>query len=211
MFPVKHAEDELRRAAAFAGISLNDRDLALLDRFAVWLCDEALAAGAIGPDEPDRVVDRHIADSLVFARGWRRKPGTLLDVGSGAGLPGVPLAIAMPDTAVTLLERSRRRTDLLRRVLRILELANVVIEEADAATTIGEYDAAVFRASVPPAEAVALVPRLIDRRGVAVIGLRRGDVPPELPAAPEGAVLELLETPHGILDSPAWHLRMTLR
>lgn len=211
MFHGKHDDDALRRAATYSGIALTKRDLELLGRYGRWLGDEAVSAGAIGPAEPSRIVDRHLADSLVFAQAWHGTPQTLLDVGSGAGLPGIPLAITHAGTGVTLLDRAGRRTDLLRRVVRILELANVTIEEADAATTLGTYDVAVFRASVPPATAVALTPRLVGERGMGVVGLRRGSEPPDLPPAPEAAVLELLETPDGVLDSPAWHLRMTLR
>jgi hypothetical protein len=86
-----------------------------------------------------------------------------------------------------------------------------MVRQADAESLVPGYTAATFRASMPPAAAIGLVPHLVLSTGVAVIGLHRGVDPPSLPEPPPGAVLELLETPAGVLDSPAWHLRMTLR
>jgi 16S rRNA (guanine527-N7)-methyltransferase len=211
MFPVKHDEASLRAAATHAGITLSAGQLARLETFSGWLVEEALPAGAIGPEEADRIVDRHVADALLFASGWAVAPATVVDVGSGAGLPGIPLAIALPDAEMTLLDRSKRRADLLRRAVRILELPNATVVERDAIEVPRVFACAVFRASFTPFDAVALVPRLVVPGGVAVIGLRRGRHPPELPTAPPGTDLDLLVTPEGILDSPAWHLRMTVR
>lgn len=209
---MKHDEDVLWRAASFAGIPLNEGRIGLLRRYADWLATEAATAGAIGPEETSRILDRHIADSLVFGGALGQPPSTLIDVGSGAGLPGIPLAIAYPETAVTLLDRSQRRTDLLHRAIRILDLDNATVDRADVTTYTGRYDAAVFRASLAPQAAVALAPRLIAAQGVAAIALSREGEPPQLPRTPpQGAVLELIETPEGVLDSPAWILRMTLR
>lgn len=212
MFPVKHDDAALRRAADWAQIPLTMSQIDRLRGFGGWLVGEAIAAGALGPAEKHRIVDRHLADSLVFAAAWDLPPNTLIDVGSGAGLPGIPLAIAFPDTEVTLLDRSQRRADLLRRAVRILDLDNASVIEGDVGAAAADgYAGATFRASLPPDQAMKRVRRLLLADGVAVIGIHRGFDRPALPTAPSGVVLELLETPPGILDSPAWHLRMTLR
>lgn len=211
MFHGKHTESVLQRAAEWAGTSLDAQQLQSLLAYADWLIGEAIPAGAIGPGEAERIIDRHVADSLVFGAGWLDSPKTLIDVGSGVGLPGIPLAIAAPDTSVTLLDRSQRRTDLARRGVRILVLEQVLVVTGDAQDHAQRYEAAVFRASYPTDQALAVAAHLLEPNGVAVIGLHRGPALPVVPDAVPGADLEILETPEGILDSPAWHLRMTVR
>ncbi len=76
----------------------------------------------------DALLDRHFLDSLCIHPFIR--PPTLLDVGSGAGFPGLPLALARPDLQVTLLDSSGKKVRFLRHVIRTLGLANVQTVEA---------------------------------------------------------------------------------
>jgi len=210
MFPVKHTESALRRAADWAGVELSVDQLASLTRYAEWLVAEAVPAGGVGPAEGARIIDRHVADSLVFGIGWvDNVPSTLIDVGSGVGLPGIPLAIAYPGVAVTLLDRSERRTVLAGRAVRILRLTNAVAVQGDVSHLTSRYGAATFRASLPIIDALDAARTTLDIGGTAVIGLSRSHPPAQTPTAEPGETIQLLETPEGILDSPAWHLRMT--
>ncbi len=210
MFPVKHTESALRRAAGWAGVELSVDQLALLIRYAEWLVAEAVPAGGVGPAEGARIIDRHVADSLVFGIGWvDNVPSTLIDVGSGVGLPGIPLAIAYPGIAVTLLDRSERRTVLAGRAVRILGLTNAVTVQGDVSHLTSRHGAATFRASLPIIDALDAARATLDIGGTAVIGLSRSRPPAQTPTAEPGETIQLLETPEGILDSPAWLLRMT--
>jgi 16S rRNA (guanine527-N7)-methyltransferase len=76
--------------------------------------------------EPDRMVTLHLLDSLSLMP-HVAGAGTLLDVGTGAGLPGIPLAIALPQLAVTLLDSSHKKATFLRQAKAELALANVEI------------------------------------------------------------------------------------
>lgn len=76
--------------------------------------------------QPEEMVTRHLFDSLVVLPDLN---GSLVDVGSGAGLPGLPLAIAKPDTEVTLIDSNGKRARFLRQVVRELLLRNVEIVE----------------------------------------------------------------------------------
>ena len=211
MFPVKHTESALRRAAGWAGVELSVDQLDLLTRYAEWLVAEAVPAGGVGPAEGARIIDRHVADSLVFGIGWvdTTVPSTLIDVGSGVGLPGIPLAIAYPGIAVTLLDRSERRTALAGRAVRILSLTNAVAVQGDVSHLTSSYGAATFRASLPIIDALDAARTTLDIGGTAVIGLSRSRPPAQTPTAEPGETIQLLETQEGILDSPAWLLRMT--
>ena len=210
MFHGKHVHDRLDRAAGRAGVALTRAQREELGHFADWLATEAADAGGIGPEEGERLIDRHIADSIVFATAWDGAPVDILDVGAGVGLPGIPLAIVHPKTAVTLLDRSRERCRLARRAIRVLGLENVVVEQRDVFQETGHRDVVVFRASLPPVEALEAALPLLNDRGRVVVGLSRSTEPDQLPDAPPGTALDLLRIDGGVLDSPAWLLRMTL-
>jgi len=210
MFHGKHPRDRLERAAFRAGIDLTPAQGEQLLEFARWLGTEAVDAGGIGPDEGSRLVDRHIADSIIFAAAWERVPSGVLDIGSGVGLPGIPLAITHPNTNVTLLDRSSERCRLARRAVRVLGLENVSVEQGDALDMVGRRDVVTFRASLQPVSALDVAVPLLNDQGCAVIGLSRTTEPDMSPTAPPGTTLDLLRIDKGVLDSPAWLLRMTL-
>lgn len=178
----------------------------LLTAYAHWLETEAISGGGLGREEAKQVWSRHVADSLTFAVGWRLAPPptTLLDIGSGVGLPGIPLAITHPDTAVTLLDRSGRRVGLARRAIRILGLENVETVQAEVAQHRAAYPAVTMRAVLPPAGALAVVSTFLAPGGVGVIAASRRQAP-QL----ESEAVSVIEIPTSVLDSPAWLLRMT--
>lgn len=98
----------------------------------------------------DDLVVRHILDSLAgFRSVSSRNPRTLADVGSGAGLPGIPLAIMMPGTQVTLIERSGKRVRFLRNAAAMVKLTNLSILEDDLKNVEKTYDLVTFRAFKP--------------------------------------------------------------
>ncbi len=201
-------------AALWAGHALEDDALALLERYADWLVDEAIPAGGLGPREADRLWSRHIADSIAFSVAWEQPPAEILDVGSGVGLPGIPLAVLWPGTYVTLLDRGGRRTKLLHRVVRILALPRTTVAQADAFAVADEWEGIVFRGSVTGAEAVGLSSKLLAPGGTAVVGLsRRAELPPRAAdlaplATAMGLENEIVRVPDEILDGPAWLLIM---
>ena len=205
------------RAAEWAGYPLDDTQAGLLEAYGEWLVSEAIPAGGLGPREGERLWSRHLADSLTFAAGWPDgPPAELLDVGSGVGLPGLPLSILWPDTVVTLLDRGGRRTRLLHRAVRILALGNVVIEQADIFVVGDEWEALTFRGAVKAPEAVGLSARILPPGGTAALGLSRRPEPPDHTRDLEGiaAALQLsterIGVPAEVLDGPAWLLIMRL-
>lgn len=209
MFHGKHADsDLLARVADWAGVEVALEQRVKLDRYAAWLRDEAIVAGGIGPEEAPRLIDRHIADALVFAAAWSEAPRSVLDVGSGVGLPGIPLAITHPATSFTLLDRSGRRCGLARRAVRVLGLSNVSVVQEDVEQVAGAWPVILFRASLTPDRALAVAEPLLDPGGCAVVGLSRQSEPPPLPDTAPGTRVELMRTGRGVLDSPAWILRM---
>ena len=123
--------------------------LELAQRYAEALAGAGVARGLIGPREVDRLWDRHILNSAAVAE--LLEPGErVVDIGSGAGLPGIPLAIARPDLDIVLLEPLLRRSEFLNEVTGGLGLAIEVVrgraEERWVRDLVGERDVAVSRA-----------------------------------------------------------------
>jgi 16S rRNA (guanine527-N7)-methyltransferase len=119
------------------------------------LAAEGMEWGLIGPREGDRIWERHILNSLpvgqVIPHGAR-----VLDVGSGAGLPGIPLALDRPDLEITLLEPLARRVAFLELAIDRLELGDrVTILRGKAATISGQWPVVTGRAVAP-------LPRLVE-------------------------------------------------
>jgi 16S rRNA (guanine527-N7)-methyltransferase len=176
---VKHPDadrEAINRVLEWLGVSipLQTSQWDQLDLLARWLTEEAEAGGGIGPGESDRIWPRHLADSLTFAGGWvdHPPPPRILDVGAGVGLPGIPLAILWPETAITLLDRSGRRFDLARRAVRLLGIDNVEVRLGDVRSEPDEWEGVVFRAVFPPEMACRIGQSLVKATGTVVVGLR---------------------------------------
>ena len=90
-----------------------------------WLAGTGVAWGAMGPREQERLWSRHILNSLAL-EGFLRRDAVVLDVGSGAGLPGIPLALVRPDLRILLLDPMERRCEFLRLVVEDLGLGDRV-------------------------------------------------------------------------------------
>ena len=86
----------------------------------------AVERGLIGPREVDRIWDRHIFNSLPLVT-LMPQSATVLDIGSGAGLPGIVLGLARPDLQITLLEPLERRANFLLEVIAQLGLTNLEV------------------------------------------------------------------------------------
>ena len=95
-------------------------------RYAEILAGAGVERGLLGPREVDRVWDRHVLNSAVIGEALDSGE-TVVDIGSGAGLPGIPLALARPDFQVTLVEPLLRRSDFLREAIDELGLTCAVV------------------------------------------------------------------------------------
>jgi 16S rRNA (guanine527-N7)-methyltransferase len=139
--------------AAVASRVFGDR-LVLAERYAAILAGAGVERGLIGPREAPRLWERHLLNCAVV--GELIEPGTrVLDVGSGAGLPGIVLAVARPDLEVTLLEPLARRAAFLAEVVAELGLSMVTVVRGRA-----EEHVASLEFPVVTARAVAPLDRL---------------------------------------------------
>lgn len=120
-------------------------------RFAALLADAGVERGLIGPREVPRLWERHLLNCAVLTDAWGDSVSTVCDVGSGAGLPGLVVAIRRPDLRVTLLEPLLRRTTFLSEVADELGLDNVEVLRGRAEEFHGErfFDVVTSRAVAP--------------------------------------------------------------
>lgn len=188
--------DRLRSGAATFGVSLSKEQLEIFDNYAALLHEANRKANLVANAEADIVLVSHLLDSLsclavtAIEPGWR-----VLDVGSGAGLPGLPLAIAVPSARVVLLDSVDKRTRFLRQVTRELGLGNVEVVggRAEGIARDNRYRDAF---DLVVARAVAPLPILVEyslpfvKTGAEFIALR-GPKADEETAAAEAAITEL--------------------
>lgn len=105
-------------------------------RYAELLADAGVTRGLIGPREVPRLWERHLLNCAVLSE-VVPEGVTVCDVGSGAGLPGIPLALVRPDLKITLLEPLLRRTNFLQEVVELLGLDHVTVVRGRAEEVLG--------------------------------------------------------------------------
>ena len=146
----------LLTATAPLGLPLDENRLGLLDRYARLLLDWNERASLTAVVDPQGVAIRHFADSLSVALLWQPTVGVkVVDVGAGAGLPGLVLKIVWPEIALTLVEATGKKAAFLYEVARQLDLGGVSVvaaraEEAAHRPDLRErFDLALARAVAP--------------------------------------------------------------
>lgn len=171
-----------------------------LTRYRDWLVVEAIPAGGIGPGEASRVDTRHIADSLLFSL-VMEPSDQVLDLGTGVGLPGIPLACLMPETRFVLLDRSARRVGLANRAARVLQLDNVEVVQSEVRTWKQPAPVVISRATIPPEDLLSPLKTLVSPGGMAVVGGSWGEMP-------EVNGYDVKEIGSAFLDHGVWILMM---
>lgn len=129
--------------------------LPLAERFAQLLVTDGVVRGLIGPREAPRIWERHMLNCAVLGD-LIQSDATVVDVGSGAGLPGMVLAVARPDLHITLVEPLARRTAFLDEAVTALGLERTTVVRARAEECVGKLPLA----HVVTARAVAPLDRL---------------------------------------------------
>lgn len=140
------------------------------EHFAQMLADEGELRGLVGPRELPRLWTRHIVNSAAVVP-FLPARGTVADVGSGAGFPGIVAALMRPDLEFTLIETMERRVEWLELVVDELGLDNVTVLRARAEEVTDRYDAVTARAVANLSKLVRLTSRLL-RQGGCLLALK---------------------------------------
>ena len=184
-------------------------------RFVEILADTGVTHGLIGPREVPRLWERHVLNCAVIEDAFPQH-AKLVDVGSGAGLPGVALAIARPDLDVHLVEPMQRRTDWLTTTVADLGLENVTVHRGRAEELVGVVSApwVTARAVARTAKLARWCVPLLDGRGT-VVAMKGRSAREELDADRRDltklGLVEAAVSEHGgsVLEEPTLTLDLT--
>jgi 16S rRNA (guanine527-N7)-methyltransferase len=149
------------RAVNVLGATLEGRSRASIDAWLALLQTWNARIDLTSARSPEVLVDLMLADAIVLSR--RIEPGArVVDVGAGAGAPGLALALLRPDVRVTLVELNGKRASFLRTVIGTVDRTDVALVRARAESLAGRraWDVAVSRATLPPTEWLDLATRL---------------------------------------------------
>lgn len=133
--------------------------------------------------DQDGILSRHFVESIACARALPAQIRTLLDFGSGAGLPGIPIAICRPEITVTLAESKVKKAAFLNEAVRVLELT-ARVHSGRAEDLASGFDCVVLRAVDKMAEAVTLASSLVGRSGWLAVMTTSADLSRLQQAAP---------------------------
>ncbi len=151
----------------------------VVEQYVDILLDRGIAWGLMGPREGDRLWQRHVLNSVAGAALISQR-AVVVDVGSGAGLPGIPLALARPDLTITLLEPLARRAEFLRLAVDELGLGDQVrVVRARAEDHSERYDGVLSRAVAPLERLVGWCAPLMSADG-AILALKGSSAADEL-------------------------------
>jgi len=189
--------------------------VAAAEQYARLLAGPGVTRGLIGPHEIPRLWDRHLLNSAVIAELVPR-PCSLVDLGSGAGLPGIVLALLLPDVAVTLLEPMQRRVVFLTECVAELGLVNAIVLRGRAEDWAGKLAADVVTArAVAPLSRLAPLALGLARPGGIVLAVKGAGAEQEVAAARRvlrrAGVTEVavVRAGHGKVDPAATVVRLT--
>lgn len=180
--------------------------LVVAEAYASFLADQGTVRGLIGPREVPRLWDRHILNCAVVEEAIGQEQ-RVADIGSGAGLPGVVLAICRPDLNLTLVEPLLRRATFLEEVVALLGLHNVTVARSRAEDFVSRetFDVVTSRAVAELGKLAGWSMPLV-RPGGTFLPMKGTSAPEELAAAQKvlkrlGAeAAEVLRVGSGIVD-----------
>ena len=188
--------------------------LPLVERYVEWLAGAGIERGLIGPREVPRLWERHVLNSAVVGE-WVPTAVRVADIGSGAGLPGLVLALARPDLDVTLVEPLLRRARFLEEVVADLGLpVRVLRARAEELHGVESFEVVTSRAVAPLDRLAAWCMPLVVTGG-AMVALKGASVVDEVEehwadlrrrgtAAPEVRALGA-----EVLEWPTWAVRVS--
>jgi 16S rRNA (guanine527-N7)-methyltransferase len=190
MFHVKH---EGWAAAERLGVSLNDSQVDALEQFEDLLRDRAAPMGMVASADIPRLRERHVLDSVRATPLIPPDATSVADLGSGAGLPGIPVAIARPELDVTLVEVRRNRAAFLEETTLALGLPRVRVHARRLETFRQEVDVCLARAVGNARDTWQHAERILSPEGVLIYWAGRSfDPAHDLPA---GVTVRVSTTP----------------
>ena len=178
----------LQQGARLLGIELDGEQLTRFDLYQKELLQWNANTNLISKKTAEEIATRHFLDSLTAARYIRPKNARMVDIGAGAGFPGLPLKIALPSIQLCLLETNRKKVSFLKHIHRLLNLDGVFILQDRTENIVREgqwrekFDVAISRASLKLPDLIPLGQYFLVPGGL-LITLKGREVEAELDVA----------------------------
>jgi 16S rRNA (guanine527-N7)-methyltransferase len=175
----------LSDGAAAIGVRLGPPELVLFSDYQRELLLWNRRINLVSESSAQQIVVRHFLDSLTPAPFLDRPEGALIDLGSGAGFPGIPLRIALPGLQLTLVEASRKKSSFLSHLVRTLRLdgTEVIRERVEVLAAqeplAGRWDALISRAAFKLPELIRIAPFFL-KPGGQLIAMKGSDPQKEM-------------------------------
>lgn len=162
------------------------------DRLPVLYADWNAKINVISRQDIDNLEERHVLHSLAIAKAFQFLPGAhLLDLGTGGGFPGIPLAILFPEVRFTLVDGTGKKIKVVQEIAQALELKNVKVQHcrAEDLKSLYAFDFVLSRGVAPLGKLLGWSQRLLKRKHQhpypnGVIALKGGNIKPEIDALP---------------------------
>ncbi len=165
MIELSDVEPRLHQLLASAGLDpLQSTEYKRVSNYLTLLLHWSARVNLTSVRDPESILSRHFLESIAAARALPAGLATLLDFGSGAGLPGIPIAICRPSLAVTLAESQSKKAAFLQEAVRTLGL-HARVHSARAETLAERFDCVTLRAVDHMEHAVTLAARLVAPSG----------------------------------------------
>jgi 16S rRNA (guanine527-N7)-methyltransferase len=166
----------LEKELSVAGVELGPRQMEQLEKHFALLLKWNQKINLTAIREPDEIAARHFAESLFLSKLLPAPRGLMVDVGSGAGFPGLPLKIAWPETPAVLLEPNHKKETFLKEVIRScglegIEVRDERLEETISADLAGRAALVTMRAVKPSEELLDDLAKLLQPNGSAALFL----------------------------------------
>ncbi len=117
----------LCKNARLLGIELNEQQLSLFDIYKNELLNWNAKTNLISDNTSGEIITRHFLDSLTAWHFIAKPNARMMDIGSGAGFPGIPLKIVQPSLEIYLLEANRKKVSFLKHIIRLLNLSQAIV------------------------------------------------------------------------------------
>ncbi|PHX66380.1 MAG: 16S rRNA (guanine(527)-N(7))-methyltransferase RsmG [Actinobacteria bacterium] len=161
-------------------------DTARIEAYAELLAGPGIERGLMGPREAERIWERHIFNCLPITQ-LLKEGSTLFDIGSGAGLPGIVIALARPDLHVTLIEPLERRVEFLREAVAGLDI-EVIRGQAQDVRATAHY---VTARAVAPLEKLKKMSWHLLKTGGSLMAIKGRSAEDEMKSVPQSILHEV--------------------
>ena len=179
--------------------NLTDNQIKQFQKLEALYQDWNAKINVISRKDIDKLYTKHVLHSLAIAKIQPFQPGTyILDVGTGGGFPGIPLAILFPETSFYLIDVILKKINVVKAVAEAIELKNVIAEQIRASIVKGDYDFIISRAVTNMPDFVSWVKDKIKKQNKhklanGILYLKGGDLTEELVAFPKATVYNIAD------------------